>query len=102
MKDNKRQIRYIVGLSIGERMYRIHQTTYVVEARFCASPNGILLRSRMENLLGKESAHLTIQGLYDTIEAESAIGSAGKEEYADQSEETNGSRHHRALLSTLP
>ena len=89
MKDKKVQIRYIVGLSIGEREYRIHRTTYVVEARFRAPAKGILLRSQMEKLLEKESARLTIQDLCDTIEAESAIGSAGKEEYADQSEKTN-------------
>ena len=102
MRDKKRGVRYIVGLSIGEKQYRVNKVAYLVESKFYSRKSGILLRSRMERLLETESAHLTISAACDTIRTESAIGSAGKEDYADQSETTSQSGHHGALLPPLP
>ena len=72
----------------GTREYHVNKITYVVEARCrpVRADGNVMPQEKFAKLIKNSSAHLTEEDESDKIEAEYVLGSAGKEDYADQNQ----------------
>ena len=74
--------KWIVGISAGEREYKIGDVTYIVSSHFVnpSKDDNLTISDRMKRFVGGDFADLTADMDTDIIDSEYVCSAAGKED----------------------